>query len=186
MNPQKIQQGVRLILEGIGEDVTRPGLVGTPERIARMYQELFSGLNEDPMPYLKTVLGESHDEIILAKDISMHSVCEHHLLPFQGVAHIAYIPKQGRIVGLSKLVRVLEALARRPQVQERLTSQLADTLMQGLKPRGVMVMLEANHLCMTIRGVKKTNSRIITSAVRGIFRTSEPTRSEALALIRQR
>jgi GTP cyclohydrolase I len=186
MDLEKIQQGVRLILEGVGEDVTRPGLVDTPERIARMYQELFSGLGEDPMPYLKTISGESHDEIILVREIPMFSICEHHLLPFQGVAHIAYIPKNGRIVGLSKLVRVLEALARRPQVQERLTTQLADTLMQGLEPKGVMVMIEANHLCMTIRGVKKPNSRITTSAVRGIFRTSEPTRTEALALIRQR
>ncbi len=173
------------MLEGIGEDVTRSGLQDTPARIARMYQELFSGLDEDPGRHLKTVLGESHDEIILAKDIPMHSVCEHHLLPFQGVAHIAYMPKEGRIVGLSKLVRVLEAFARRPQVQERLTTQIADTLMKGLKPRGVMVMLEASHMCMTIRGVKKPNSKIITSAVRGIFRNSEPTRTETLAMIRQ-
>jgi GTP cyclohydrolase I len=186
MDLAKIQQGVRLIIEGIGEDVNRPGLTETPLRIARMYQELFNGLYDDPLRYLKTVLGESHDEIILAKDIPMNSVCEHHLLPFQGTAHIAYIPKGGRIVGLSKLVRVLEALARRPQVQERLTTQVADALMQGLKPQGVMVMIEANHLCMTIRGVKKPHSKIITSAVRGVFRTSELTRSEALALIRQR
>ncbi len=173
------------MLEGIGEDVNRSGLKDTPARIARMYQELFSGLTEDPMQYLKTVLGESHDEIILAKDIPMHSVCEHHLQPFQGVAHIAYMPKGGRIVGLSKLVRVLETFTRRPQVQERLTTQVADTLMEGLQPRGVMVMLEARHMCMTIRGVKKPNSKIITSAVRGIFRTSQPTRSETLAMIRQ-
>lgn len=186
MDLDKIKQGVTLILEGIGEDVNRPGLLDTPARISRMYEELFGGLSEDPARHLKTVLGESHDEIILAKDIPMHSICEHHLLPFQGVAHIAYIPKEGRIVGLSKLVRVLEDLSRRPQVQERLTTQLADTLVEGLKPQGVMVMLEANHLCMTIRGVKKSNSRIITSAVRGVFRTSEATRTEALALIRQK
>jgi len=184
MDEAKIEQGVRLILEGIGEDVNRPGLLDTPGRIARMYRELFSGLGEDPREHLKTIIGESHDEIILAKDIPMHSICEHHLLPFQGVAHIAYIPA-GRIVGISKLVRVLETLARRPQVQERLTTQLADTLMEGLQPKGVMVMIEANHLCMTIRGVRKPHSRIITSAVRGIFRTNEITRSEALSLIRQ-
>jgi GTP cyclohydrolase I len=186
MDSEKIQQGVRLIIEGIGEDINRPGLVDTPKRIARMYQELFAGLGDNPLRYLKTVLGESHDEIILAKDIPMNSICEHHLLPFQGLAHIAYIPKDGRIVGLSKLVRVLEALARKPQVQERLTTQVADALMEGLKPRGVMVMIEASHMCMTIRGVKKPHSKIITSAVRGIFRTSELTRSEALSLIRQR
>ena len=185
MDLEKIKDGVRLLLEGIGEDTTRPGLLETPERIAKMYKELFSGIDENPERFLKTLSGESHEEIILAKDIPMFSICEHHLLPFQGVAHIAYIPK-GRIVGISKLVRVLEALARRPQVQERLTSQVADTLMSGLKPQGVMVMIEANHLCMTIRGVKKPGAQMVTSAVRGIFRTSAPTRNEALALIRGR
>ncbi len=186
MDTEKIKQGVKLILEGIGEDINRPGLLETPDRVSRMYQELFAGLNDDPIEYLKTVLGESHDEIILAKDIPMNSVCEHHLLPFQGVAHIAYIPNEGRIVGLSKLIRVLETLSSRPQIQERLTTQIAETLMKGLKPKGVMVMLQANHLCMTIRGVKKPHSNIITSVVRGIFRSSQATRTETLALIRQK
>ena len=184
MDHEKIKQGVRLILEGIGEDITRPGLLETPDRVARMYEEIFRGMEDDPLKYLKIIKGESHDEIVLAKDIPMFSICEHHLLPFQGVAHIAYIPSKGMIVGISKLVRVLESLALRPQVQERLTSRLADTLMEGLKAKGVMVMIEANHLCMTIRGVKKPNSHMVTSAVRGLFRTSNPTRSEALALIR--
>ena len=184
MDHEKIKQGVRLILEGIGEDINRPGLLETPDRVARMYNEIFRGMEENPIKHLKIIQGESHDEIVLAKDIPMFSICEHHLLPFQGVAHIAYIPAKGMIVGISKLVRVLEALALRPQVQERLTSQLADTLMEGLSAKGVMVMIEANHLCMTIRGVKKPNSHMVTSAVRGLFRTSNPTRSEALALIR--
>lgn len=183
MDFDKIEQGVNLILEGIGEDPKRPGLVDTPKRIARMYEEIFAGMGQDPLSHMKGIEGESHDEIVLAKDIPMYSVCEHHLLPFQGVAHIAYIPKDGRIVGLSKLVRVLDAIACRPQVQERLTSQLADILMDGLRPKGVLVIIKASHMCMTIRGVKRSNSEIVTSAVRGLFRTSEPTRSEALSLI---
>ncbi|MBI5788149.1 MAG: GTP cyclohydrolase I FolE [Candidatus Schekmanbacteria bacterium] len=183
MDTAKIEQGIKLILAGIGEDPNRPGLIETPQRIVHLYEELFSGINQDPLSILKSIEGESHDEIVLAKDIPMYSICEHHLLPFQGVAHIAYIPKDGCIVGLSKLVRVLEILSRRPQLQERLTSQLADILMEGLRPRGVLVIVKALHLCMTIRGVKKPGSEIVTSAVRGLFRTSEPTRSEALALI---
>ncbi len=186
MDKEKIRQGTKLIIEGIGEDPNRPGLAETPDRIARMYEELFAGLGEDPFQYFKTFIRETHDEIILAKDIPMFSICEHHLLPFEGAAHIAYVPKVGRIVGLSKLVRVLEVFSRRPQVQERLTTDVADTLMEGLKPRGVMVMIEARHLCMSIRGVKKSGSTIVTSAVRGIFRTSEPTRLETLSLIRQK
>ncbi len=182
MDSEKIKKGVTLLLEGIGEDPDRPGLVETPDRIARMYQEIFAGMEQAPLSFMKGIEGESHDEIVLAKDIPMYSVCEHHLLPFQGVAHIAYIP-DGRIVGLSKLVRVLDALACRPQVQERLTSQLADIFMEGLRPKGVMVIVKASHMCMTIRGVKRSGSQIVTSAVRGLFRTSEPTRSEALALI---
>ena len=183
MDEEKIKRGVTLILEGIGENPQRPGLQETPERISRMYAEIFSGLGQEPLSFLKGIEGEHHDEIVLAKDIPMYSVCEHHLLPFQGVAHIAYIPEKGRIVGLSKLVRVLDAIACRPQVQERLTSQLADILMEGLRPKGVMVIIKASHMCMTIRGVKRAGSQIVTSAVRGLFRTSEPTRSEALALI---
>lgn len=175
-----------MVLEGIGEDISRPGLLETPDRVARMYEEIFSGMNENPMSLMKIIHGESHDEIILAKDIPMYSVCEHHFLPFHGSAHIAYIPKDGRIVGISKLVRILEAFAKRPQIQERLTTQVADALMEGLKPQGVMVMIEARHLCMVIRGVKKPDSKIVTSAVRGIFRKNNLTRSEALSLIQGR
>lgn len=183
MDDKKIKAGIKLVLEGLGEDITRPGLLETPDRIARMYKEIFSGMDEDPMSHMKIIHGESHDEIILAKDIPMYSVCEHHLLPFHGSAHIAYIPKDGQIVGISKLVRVLESCAKRPQIQERLTTQVADILMEGLKPQGVMVMIEARHLCTVIRGVRKPDSKIVTSAVRGIFRKNELTRSEALSLI---
>ncbi len=170
-------------MEGIGEDISRPGLLETPDRIVRMYEEIFSGMREDPTKHMKIIQGESYDEIILAKDIPMYSVCEHHLLPFHGSAHIAYIPQKGQIVGISKLVRVLEACAKRPQIQERLTTQVADILMKGLKPQGVMVMIEARHMCMIIRGVRKPDSKIVTSAVRGIFRKNNLTRSEALSLI---
>jgi GTP cyclohydrolase I len=183
LDDKKIKAGIKLVLEGLGEDITRPGLLETPDRIARMYKEIFSGMDEDPMSHMKIIHGESHDEIILAKDIPMYSVCEHHLLPFHGSAHIAYIPKDGKIVGISKLVRVLESCAKRPQIQERLTTQIADILMEGLEPQGVMVMIEARHMCMVIRGVRKPDSKIVTSAVRGIFRKNELTRSEALALI---
>jgi GTP cyclohydrolase I len=183
LDDKKIKAGIKLVLEGLGEDIRRPGLLETPDRIARMYEEIFSGMDEDPMSHMKIIHGESHDEIILAKDIPMYSVCEHHLLPFHGSAHIAYIPKDGKIVGISKLVRVLESCAKRPQIQERLTTQIADILMEGLKPQGVMVMIEARHMCMVIRGVRKPDSKIVTSAVRGIFRKNELTRSEALSLI---
>jgi len=183
LDDKKIKKGIKLVLEGLGEDISRPGLIETPDRIARMYKEIFSGMDENPMNHMKIIHGESHDEIILAKDIPMYSVCEHHLLPFHGSAHIAYIPKGGKIVGISKLVRVLESCAKRPQIQERLTTQIADILMEGLKPQGVMVMIEARHMCMVIRGVRKPDSKIVTSAVRGIFRKNELTRSEALSLI---
>lgn len=183
MDRQKIKAGIKLVLEGIGEDISRPGLLETPDRIVRMYEEIFSGMSEDPTKHMKIIQGESYDEIILAKDIPMYSVCEHHLLPFHGSAHIAYIPKEGQIVGISKLVRVLEACAKRPQIQERLTTQVADILMKGLNPQGVMVMIEARHMCMIIRGVRKPDSKIVTSAVRGIFRKNNLTRSEALSLI---
>ncbi len=185
MDLEKIKQGASLILQGIGEDPNRPGLLDTPKRIAKMYEEIFSGMEKDPLSFLKTIEGENHDEIVFVRDIPMFSVCEHHLLPFRGVAHIAYIPNNGRIVGLSKLARVLDAYAKRPQVQERLTSQVADALMEGLSPKGVMVMVEASHLCMTIRGIKTPNSSVVTSAVRGIFLTSQATRSEALSLLRK-
>ncbi|UCF88410.1 MAG: GTP cyclohydrolase I FolE [bacterium] len=183
MDRKKIEEGVRLILEGIGEDVTRPGLLDTPRRVADLYSEIFSGVVEDPMRHLVPVVGESHEEMVLIREIPLYSVCEHHLLPFAGMAHVAYIPEEGRIVGLSKIIRVLEAYASRPQVQERLTTQVAESIMKGLSPKGVMVVIEAEHLCMSMRGVRKPNAITVTSAVRGSFRRDERTRSETLALI---
>ncbi len=181
MDKEKIRKGVRLILEGIGEDPARPGLRRTPQRVAEMYQELFSGMGVPEEDLLRPIEGESHDEMILLKDIPFYSICEHHLLPFIGKAHIAYIPS-GSIVGLSELAKALEHLARRPQVQERLTSQLADLLMEKLRPKGAMVIIDAEHLCMSMRGIKKPGARTVTSAVRGIFRSKASTREEMLAL----
>lgn len=186
MNKKKIEKGVRLILEGIGEDPERAGLKNTPQRIADMYEEIFSGLNTPTEEILKPIEGESHDELVLLKDIPFYSVCEHHLLPFIGKAHVAYIPAGGRIVGLSELAKAVEILAKRPQVQERLTTQLADMIMEKLKPRGAMVIIDAEHLCLSMRGTKKPGARTVTSAVRGIFRTKESTRSELLELIKKR
>ncbi len=183
MDRKKIEEGVRLILEGVGEDAGRPGLLDTPRRVADLYAEIFSGIDLDPMEHLVPVEGESHDEMVLIKEIPLYSVCEHHLLPFAGMAHVAYIPDGGRIVGLSKIVRVLETYASRPQVQERLTTQVAESIMEGLSPKGVMVVIEAEHLCMSMRGVRKPNSTTVTSAVRGSFRRDERTRSEMLSLI---
>ncbi|HYA26592.1 MAG TPA: GTP cyclohydrolase I FolE [Thermodesulfovibrionales bacterium] len=185
MDTKKIQRGVRLIIEGIGENPDRPGLKRTPERIAELYKEIFSGLVCSPEEILKSMEGEKHDEMVLLKDIPFYSVCEHHLLPFAGKAHIAYIPEGGRIVGLSALVRALEIFAKRPQVQERLTAQLADLLMERLKPKGCMVVVDAEHLCISMRGIKKPGSRTVTSAVRGIFRTKQSTREELLQLIKK-
>jgi len=178
-----IEKGMRMILEGIGEDPERPGLLETPRRVADLYQEVFSGMGVDAMELLVPVEGETHDEMVLVKDIPMHSMCEHHLIPFVGVAHVAYIPENGRIVGLSKIARVLDIYARQPQVQERLTTQVAEAIMNGLSPQGVMVVIEAEHMCMSMRGVRKPNSMTVTSAVRGSFRRDERTRSETLSLI---
>lgn len=186
MNLKKIEKGVRLILEGIGEDTERPGLKDTPDRVARMYQEIFSGLETPTEELLKTIEGESHDEMVLLKDIPFYSVCEHHLLPFIGKVHVAYIPSGGKIVGLSELVKAVEVLAKRLQVQERLTTQLADLIMNKLKPKGAMVIVDAEHLCISMRGVKTPGSRTVTSAVRGIFRTKQSTRDELLELIKKR
>jgi GTP cyclohydrolase I len=182
---KKIEEGVKLILEGIGEDINRPGLRETPQRIARMFEEIFRGLFPPEEDLLKCIEGESHDEMVLIKEIPFYSVCEHHLLPFFGHAHIAYIP-DGKIVGLSELPKALDYLSKRPQVQERLTSQLANILMEKLKPKGCMVVIEAEHLCMSMRGIKKPGAVTVTSAVRGIFRRSQATRQEALELISHR
>lgn len=186
MDLKKIEKGVRLILEGIGEDPERPGLKETPERVARMYQEIFSGHETPTEELLKVIEGESHDELVLLKDIPFYSVCEHHLLPFIGKAHVAYIPSGGKIVGLGELAKVVEVFAKRLQVQERLTTQLADLIMEKLKPKGAMVIIDAEHLCMSMRGVRKPGSKTVTSAVRGIFRTKQSTREELLELIKKR
>lgn len=183
---EKIAAGVRLILEGVGEDVGRPGLLRTPERVAEMYAELTEGMREDPAEHVEPLPGDKHDEMVIVRDIHIASLCEHHLAPFVGRCHIAYIPKHGRIVGLSKLARLADTFARRLQVQERLTSEIADTLFDGLKPVGVMVVIEAEHTCMSLRGVKKPGALTITSAIRGGFRKDPRTRAEAMSLIRGR
>jgi GTP cyclohydrolase I len=179
-----IARGVRMILEGIGEDPERAGLLRTPERVAEMYAELTSGMHEDPKEHVEALPGDTHDEMVIVKDITIASVCEHHLAPFVGRCHIAYIPKNGRIVGLSKLARLAESYARRLQVQERLTSAIANTLYEVLKPLGVMVVIEAEHTCMTLRGVKKPGAITVTSCVLGGFRKDPRTRAEAMALIK--
>lgn len=185
MDLKKIEAGVKLILEGVGEDVDRPGIKDTPRRVAEMYQEIFAGLETSTDGMLTPIKGESHDEMVLIRDIPFYSVCEHHLTPFFGKAHIAYVPSEGKIVGLSKLAQALEALAKRPQVQERLTAQLADLIMDSLGPKGAMVVIDCEHLCMSMRGVKKPGSRTVTSAVRGIFRSKAGTRAEMLELIKR-
>lgn len=181
---KKIADGIRLVLEGIGEDPARDGLKLTPERVADFYSELTEGMWQDPKEHIVPLPGDSHDEMVLVKDISIASVCEHHLAPFVGKCHIAYIPKGGRIVGLSKLARIAEIFARRLQVQERLTQQIAQVLFEELNPIGVMVVIEAEHTCMTLRGVKKPGAITITSAVLGGFRKDPRTRAEAMALIK--
>lgn len=185
MNKKKIEKGVKMILEGIGEDIDRPGIKDTPKRIADLYEEIFSGLQTPTEEILKPIEGESHDEMVLLKDIPFYSVCEHHLLPFIGKAHVAYVPSGGKIVGLSKLAKAVEIFAKRPQVQERLTTQLADLIMEKLKPKGAMVIIDAEHLCLSMRGEKKPNARTVTSAVRGIFRSKESTRLEFLELMKR-
>ena len=184
MNKKKIEHAIEEILEAIGENPKRKDLEDTPRRVAEMYEEIFSGINRDPAKELEVILDQKHNEIILLKDIPLYSVCEHHLLPFIGHAHVAYIPKKGRVTGLSKLARLVDTLAKRPQVQERLTTQIADIMMSKLKPLGCMVIVEAEHMCMSSRGVKKPGVLTVTSAVRGIFKENEKTRSETLALIK--
>jgi len=180
----KIEKAVRMILEAIGEDPEREGLRGTPARVARMYREIFCGLWEDPEMHLQKLFSEKYEEMVLVKDIPLYSICEHHLLPFFGKASVAYIPRRGNVTGLSKLARVVEGFAKRPQLQERLTSQIADAIMKKLDPYGVAVVIEAEHMCMTVRGVRKPGSKTVTSAVRGIFQENNATRAEAFSLIK--
>ncbi len=182
-----IEAAVRQILVAVGEDPDRDGLQATPSRVARAYAELFAGLRVDPANVLKTTFEADHDELVLVRDIQVFSLCEHHLLPFRGVAHVGYLPcEDGRITGLSKLARLVEVFARRPQVQERLTSQIADLLEEQLQARGVIVVLECEHMCMEMRGIRKAGSRTVTSALRGLLKTDPKTRAEALSLINAR
>ena len=184
VDKEKIQHAVREILEAIGEDPDREGLIETPNRVARMYEEIFSGLSEEPRDHLKVLFAdEKHEELVLVKDIPFYSCCEHHLVPFFGKSHIAYLPKGGRLTGLSKLARVIDTLAKRPQLQERITKNAADIIMEELQPYGVLVVVEAEHMCMTMRGVKKPGSKTVTSAVRGIFEKDIASRAEAMSLI---
>lgn len=181
----RIEKAVASIIEAIGEDPSREGLIGTPKRIAEMYAEVFMGLHRDPKEELEVSFDEGHHEMVVLKDIPFYSMCEHHFLPFYGTVHIGYIPS-GRVVGASKLARVVEILARRPQLQERLTTQVADTIVEALQPQGVAVVIQAEHLCMTMRGIKKPGSNILTSATRGLFRKSAVTRSEFFSLVQSK
>jgi GTP cyclohydrolase IA len=183
INRAQIEEAVRLILEAVGEDPNREGLLDTPKRVAKMYEEVFSGLTIDPKEYFETIFSEDHEELVLVKDIPFYSMCEHHLVPFHGIAHVAYVPKDGKVAGLSKLARVVEAVSRRPQLQERITSTVADTIMETLEPHGVMVVVEAEHMCMTMRGVKKPGAKTVTSAVRGVYVTDSNARREILSYI---
>lgn len=183
MDKKKIEQAIKLFLEGIGENPNRPGLKETPRRVARMCEEIYAGLKANPKQIVKPMIGYDYDEIVLVKDIPFFSICEHHLLPFFGKAHVIYLPKGSRVSGVSKLARLVEVFSKRPQVQERLTTEIAETIVQTLKPKGVMVVLEAEHLCMTMRGIRKPGSKVVTSVVRGIFRRNPTTRAEAISLI---
>lgn len=184
MDKKKIEKAVKSILEAVGADVKRKEIIGTPKRVAEMYAEILDGTKRDPRKELEVVFEKDHDEIILLKGIPLYSICEHHMLPFIGKAHVAYIPEGNRVTGLSKLARVVDIMAKRLQVQERLTTDIADVIMEKLRPKGVLVIIEAEHMCMSMRGVKKPGVLTITSAVRGIFRENEKTRAEALALIK--
>ncbi|BAQ10808.1 GTP cyclohydrolase I [Bacillus sp. OxB-1] len=181
---QKIEVAVKMILEAIGEDPDREGLLETPKRVAKMYAEVFEGMGKDPKEYFKTVFHENHDEVVLVKDIPFHSMCEHHLVPFFGLAHVAYIPRDGVVAGLSKLARAVETTAKRPQLQERITSTVADAMMDMLNPYGVYVVIEAEHMCMTMRGIKKPGSKTVTTVARGVYEHDEVKRAEILSLIR--
>jgi GTP cyclohydrolase I len=182
MDKQRIEAAVREILIAIGEDPDREGLIETPSRVARMYEEIFGGLEDDPTRHLK-LFDESSEEMVVVRDIPLYSMCEHHLIPFLGKAHIAYIPSDGRVIGLSKLARIVDCFARRPQLQERLTSQVADFLYENLQPMGVAVVIEAEHLCMTMRGARASGAKTMTSALRGTMRSNAKTRAEAMSLL---
>ncbi len=183
----KIRYAVRLLLEAIGEDPDRPGIADTPDRVAREYDEIFAGLLVDPAEVLSVTFDEAHDEIVMMRDIPFHSMCEHHLVPFVGRAHVAYMPSaDGKVTGLSKLARLVDVCAKRPGLQERMTAMIADTLEKAIDPRGVMVVVEARHMCMEMRGIRKPGAETVTSAVRGMFRDDQATRAEALALLRGR
>lgn len=184
INFKQIEEAVKLILDAIGEDTNREGLLDTPKRVAKMYAEVFSGLHEDPKEHLKTVFSENHEELVLVKDITFFSMCEHHLVPFFGKAHVAYIPRGGKVTGLSKLARTVDTIAKRPQLQERITSDVADAIMETLTPHGAMVVVEAEHMCMTMRGVKKPGAVTVTTAVRGVFQEDNDKRAETLSLIK--
>ena len=184
-NKEEIEHAVREILKAIGENPDRQGLLLTPSRVSKMYLELFCGIDKDPKDEITITYLENHDEIILVRDIPFYSICEHHLIPFFGVAHVAYLPRNGTITGLSKLARVVEVAARRPQVQERMTTQIANAILEKLNPVGVAVVIEAEHLCMSMRGIKKPGSKTVTSVLKGIFRTNQASRAEVLSLIRK-
>ena len=187
VNQAKIEEAVRLMIEAIGEDSNREGLVGTPRRIAEMYAELFDGMGKNPAEELTVGFEEGHREMVVVKDIPFYSMCEHHFLPFYGMAHVGYIPsRDGRVVGASKLARVVEIVAKRPQLQERLTTQIADAILESLRPDGVAVVIQAEHLCMTMRGIKKPGANVLTSATRGLFRNKVATRAEFLSLVQGR
>ena len=184
MDKERIQNAVREILIAVGEDPDREGLLETPKRVANMYEEIFAGLTEDPKPHIKLFNEQSNDEMVIVKDIPFYSMCEHHLLPFFGKAHIGYIPSDNKIIGLSKLARIVDNFAKKPQVQERLTSDIADFLNDNLQPKGVAVIMEAEHMCMTMRGARAAGSKTQTSALRGIMRTDAKTRAEVLSLLK--
>ena len=184
MDRERIENAVREILLAVGEDPEREGLLETPARVARMYEEIFSGLETDPEKFLKVFSEEKNDEMVVVRDIPLYSMCEHHLLPFVGKAHIVYIPKEGKVIGLSKLARIVDCFARRPQIQERLTSQIADFLMDRLEPHGVAVVIEAEHLCMTMRGARAAGAKTKTSALRGVMKSDARTRAEAMSLLK--
>ncbi|MDW0115564.1 GTP cyclohydrolase I FolE [Sporosarcina thermotolerans] len=184
MDLEKIEKAITMILEAVGEDPGREGLLDTPKRVAKMYAEVFEGLDKDPRQYFETVFHENHDEVVLVKDIPFHSMCEHHLVPFFGHAHIAYIPRNGVVAGLSKLARAVETTAKRPQLQERITSTVANAMMEMLNPIGVYVIIEAEHMCMTMRGIKKPGAKTVTTVARGIYEHDDVKRAEILSLLK--